>query len=103
MLTINVKIKDKVVSSISFDGHACYDDYGKDIVCASASVSMLTTVNAILEFNENAISYTEGDTVRIENILKDEVTNKLLNNLVNVLEELEKQYPNNIKILKKEE
>jgi len=103
MLTINVVKQNNVIVSMEYKGHAEYDDMGKDIVCASASVALLTTVNACLEFDENSIKYEESNTVKLENLKHDNITNKLLYNLERVLSELEKQYPNNIKITQKEE
>lgn len=103
MLTINIVRKDQVIESMEYIGHAMYDDMGRDIVCASASTALLTTVNACLEFDENSIKYEELETVKLENLKHDEITNKLLNNLECVLSELEQEYPKNIKITQKEE
>ena len=40
-------------------GHTEYDDYGRDIVCSSASSIMITTINAIMMFDKNYITYEE--------------------------------------------
>ena len=47
------KNNDKVI----IKGHANYADYGKDIVCASVSSIVITTVNGILEIDREAITY----------------------------------------------
>ena len=85
--------------SITVKGHALYDDYGKDIVCASVSSIVTTTVNGILSFNDNAINYevSEG-LVKIDILSKDETTKKLLDNMVSLLEDLSIDYPKNIKV-----
>ena len=83
---------------ISISGHACYDDYGKDIVCASFSTMIITTINAILTFDQDAISYTDTNDLEIINIKKDNITNNLLNNLVNMIYELRDNYNKNINI-----
>ena len=94
---IKVNIKDK---SITVTGHANYDLYGKDIVCASVSSLVISTVNAILKFDENAISYQEKKDKLVINIKKeDEITKKLIGNMVDMLNELSSQYPKNIKII----
>lgn len=36
-------------------GHAGYDDYGKDIVCASLSVLVLNTINSLDELCQTAM------------------------------------------------
>lgn len=97
MLLVNIKKVNNIIESISFEGHALYDNYGKDIVCASASSIYITTVNAILTFDKDAISYNKEN--KVKNIKKDDITNKLLNNMVNMLKELEKSYKKNIKIV----
>ena len=97
MLLVSVKKTNNIVEYVKFKGHALYDDYGKDIVCAAASSIYITTINAILNFDKNAISYNKDNEVI--NIKKDEITNKLLNNMVNMLKELEESYKKNIKIV----
>lgn len=84
---------------ITISGHANYDEYGKDIVCASVSSIVTTSVNAIISFNDKAIKYkVKEGLISIEIINFDDTTDTLLNNMINVLEDLAKQYPKNIKI-----
>ena len=92
---IKVSIKEK---QIIIKGHANYDELGKDIVCASVSSMVITTVNAILRIDNDAIKYSDNNGVTIDIIKDDEITNKLINNLIDLLEELEKQYPKYIEI-----
>lgn len=93
------KNNDKII----IKGHANYADYGKDIVCASVSSIVITTVNGILEIDREAITYVEEkDILTIEIIKKDEVIIKLINNMINLLTELSDNYPKNIKIGKDE-
>ena len=98
MIKVRIKKEKKIISSIECHGHAKYADYGKDIVCASFSTMIITTINAILEFDENAISYTDTNNLDIINIKKDNITNGLLNNLVNMIYELKDNYDKNINI-----
>ena len=101
MIKINVKKENDVINEILIKGHALYDDYGKDIVCAAVSSIVITTVNAIESIDNKAISYDEK--VFIIKVLKqDEIINKLINNMINLLKELEHDYPNNIKFLQEE-
>lgn len=92
---IKVNIKEK---QITIKGHANYDELGKDIVCASVSSMVITTVNAILRVDNEAIRYSDNDGVIIDIIKNDEIVNKLINNLIDLLRELEKQYPKYIEI-----
>ena len=94
-----IKIK-RNNNKIVISGHALYDEYGKDIVCASVSSVSICTVNAIMSINEDAIEVTEKEGELIINInLFDYITNKLIDNMFRCFYDLEKQYPNNIKII----
>ena len=85
---------------IVISGHALYDEYGKDIVCASVSSVSICTVNAILSVNKDAIEATEKEGELIINInSNDDITTKLIDNMFRCFEKLEKQYPNNVKII----
>ncbi len=99
MLNIVISKENEVINTIKMNGHTEYDEYGKDIVCASASSMLITSVNAILEFDKHAIEFNEKNNFLLENIKKDDITNKLLNNLIKELKELQTQYPKNIKIV----
>ena len=98
MIKVRIVRNNNIIDSIHCNGHANYADYGKDIVCASFSTMVITTINAILEFDENAISYTDTNNLDIINIKKDNITNGLLNNLVNMIYELKENYDKNINI-----
>ena len=93
MIKVNIKEKQIVIK-----GHANYDELGKDIVCASVSSMVITTVNAILRIDNDAIKYSDTDGVIIDIIKDDEIVNKLIINLISLLEDLKKQYPKYIEI-----
>lgn len=93
---IKVKIKP---NSIIISGHAGYDVSGKDIVCASVSAVAMTTLNAMLLFNSKAIKYeTSEGLLKIDIINDDETTRKLMDNMIDVLENIKDHYPKNIKV-----
>ena len=91
-------------NDITILGHAMYDDYGKDIVCAAVSSTVITVVESIAAFNKEAIDVEESSNKLVIRInLHDETTNTLIKTMLNLLSNLEKQYPENIKITNKEE
>ena len=93
---IKIKVTKK---NISILGHANYDEYGKDIVCASVSSVVLCSVEAISQFDINAIDIKQSkDKLDIIINKTDDITQKLINNMLNCLKELEKKYPKNIQI-----
>ena len=84
---------------IKISGHAMFDDYGKDIVCAAASSIVITSINGILRLDERAINYKLSKDELSIDILKDNrETNLLILNMISLLKDLEKQYGKNIKI-----
>lgn len=86
-------------NSIVIKGHAHFDKYGKDIVCAAASASVLTSINAILRFNNNDIEVIEGNGIlEIKIINHNDIVDTILNNMISMLRELEKDYKDNIVI-----
>ena len=88
---------------IRISGHANYDDYGKDIVCASVSSIIITSINAIYRFNKDATEFLDNtDVMEITNLSEDSNVEKLLYNMIYMLDELSKDYPKNIKLYRNE-
>ncbi len=102
MIKIIYQKKDNQINKIQITGHANYAEFGKDIVCASVSSIVVTTINGILSIDNEAIKYIEEQTLLIENLKEDEITNKLLVNMLSLLKDLESDYPKNIKIREEE-
>lgn len=85
--------------SIQIKGHAKYDDFGKDIVCAAVSATVLTTINAILKMKKEDIKVEEGKDVLTIHILNESSNTKiLLDNMISLLKEIEQDYKKNIQI-----
>lgn len=98
---IKVYIKNNKIDIV---GHANYADYGKDIVCASASAIVTTSVNMALRLNNKSLEYKENNNKFTINILNsDDVTKEIINNMLSLLEDLAKTYEKNVKIIKEEE
>ena len=95
MIKINIKGN---IDEITVKGHANYDEYGKDIVCASVSSIVITSINAIIRIDKDSIDYNELNGVYIKVLKHTDVIDKLVINLVELLNDLEKQYPKYIEI-----
>lgn len=90
--------------NISIQGHANYNDYGKDIVCAAVSSIVMCSVEAMALFDKDSVNVIENNN-KIDLVINynTDITDKLICNMINCLKEIEKKYPKNIKIINKEE
>ena len=98
MIQIKLIKNNNQISKIIIKGHAMYADYGKDIVCAAVSSTIITSINASLSIDNESLIYDDKNGLEIEVKKNDIVTTKIINNMINNLYELEKAYPKNIKI-----
>ena len=100
MINISIKKNNKQYQEFIFKGHALYDDYGKDIVCAGVSSVLITTVNAIIRYDEKAITKLneKNNTIHLIINKNDKIITLLLDNMSSLLKELEVSYPKNISI-----
>ena len=99
MIKVEVVKENDLYKKVSIIGHAMYADYGKDIVCSAVSSIVTTTINGCIALDKDSLSYEVNDKgVVISNINGDN-TNKLINNMVSLLKELEEKYPTNIKVM----
>lgn len=85
--------------NISITGHAMYDDLGKDIVCSAVSSIVITSLNGILSINPSALIYNNSkDGLEIEIKSFDDITLKLIDNMMELLTKLSNDYPKNIRV-----
>ena len=99
MIKVRITKENDLVLGVKLLGHAMYADRGKDIVCSAVSSIVTTTINGILSLNEEGLSYeVSKDGLVIKNIKTDNITQTLLNNMISLLKELEKDYPTNVEV-----
>ena len=103
MIRIKIIKRNNVFDKITFRGHANYAEYGKDIVCAASSATVLTSINAMLLINEKAIDVIQDcNNIDITILENDNIINKLIDNMISSLKSIQKQYPKNIEIIEEE-
>ena len=56
MIKVKLEKHNNNLEKIIIKGHALYDDFGKDIVCAAFSATVITSVNACLSGFSKIIS-----------------------------------------------
>lgn len=99
MIKIQVNYYDNQVSEIIINGHSNYDVSGRDIVCASVSSIAITTINAILRLNNDALKYQENDGyLKIDIKKHNDYIDTLISNMLDLLKELETKYKKYINI-----
>ena len=99
MIRVNIHKENGYFKKVTIQGHALYDDYGKDIVCSACSSIVTTTVNGILALKKGSLDYLvskKGMSINIKN--NDETTQILINNIVSLLKELSGNYPDNVEV-----
>lgn len=97
MIKVQVK-KTSTEDTIIINGHSGYDVEGHDIVCAGVSSIVITTVNAIIRYNEKLIQYeSNSGYVKIQ-VKHNEIVDLLIENMISLLKEMEEKYKKYIKI-----
>ena len=102
MTKYKITLSDKSYT-IEIKGHAMSGPYGSDIVCAGISMAVAITSNLIdkLGFGCNIMELVhEEGKFKIKTDMKNETVVKIMDNLVEHLDALSKQYPENIQNLK---
>ena len=100
MIKIKIDYDENYVSKFKISGHSGYDIKGNDIVCAAVSSLVISSINLALRLNEKSVDVKQEDGLIDANILiHDKVINEVFLNMINMLEELQKSYKNNIKFI----
>lgn len=82
-------------NTIILKGHSEYEVIGKDIVCSAVSTLVISTINAIKKIGGDIDYEYIEDALTVE-YKSDDVTDKLIENMIDMLKELKEQYPKNI-------
>lgn len=100
MIKVKVNYEDDYIKYFKITGHSGYDVKGKDIVCSSVSSIVISSINLCLSFDKDSINYIDKDGLIEVHVNKtDDVINKVLINMIDMLKELESNYRENIKFI----
>lgn len=99
MITATITYQEKV-TMFEVNGHANYAEYGKDIVCSSVTTAVFTTLGLLEKLlNKNEYNYTEKEgLIKFETTNCSELIRTIFQNFQEVLENIERQYPKNLKL-----
>lgn len=99
MTNIKVLKENEKIINIEIKGHTNYEDSGKDIVCASISSIVTTTVNALVRIDEESIIYDVKDGfINIQILHHNKYIDILITNMLELLKDLASNYKKNVKI-----
>ncbi|MFA9466092.1 MAG: ribosomal-processing cysteine protease Prp [Velocimicrobium sp.] len=75
MIEITVKKNEiGIYNGLCVKGHAGYDEYGKDIVCAAVSVLVINTLNSVETFTKDVLTV---NTDEVSGLIEFEVVSEI--------------------------
>ena len=98
MIKVKVEKNNAEIKKITMTGHAMYDDYGKDIVCAGVSAVMVGGLNSIIEMTKVTPKYTMKDGYLSIEVAADELTQQIVQVMLIQLKSIQESYPKNVHI-----
>ncbi|HEY8445408.1 MAG TPA: ribosomal-processing cysteine protease Prp [Bacilli bacterium] len=95
-----VKNENQQIIKIKVSGHSGYDDLGKDIVCSAVSTAMYVSLGLLEKFNSDyKFTSDESKPIMVLEVYKnDELSNAVLDNLVDTLKGIALDYQDFLKI-----
>lgn len=81
MIKVKIKKKENFITGFTIKGHANYDEYGKDIVCAALSMLTFNTIDTftdLIKIGDRLNINIKDNLIEVElkdNILNDEKIN----------------------------
>lgn len=105
MILASAYFQEKNIWKIVIKGHADYANFGQDIVCAAVSSAVQMTINAITEIVKIKTDKIKVSPAKIEieinqKDMKNTSVQQFMHALVLQIEQIEEEYPKNIKLLK---
>lgn len=100
MIKIQFFESESLITAFEVTGHAMYDEYGKDIVCAFVSSACLMTANTITEIMgiKSEAKADEG-FMKLQILDSPDKAQDILNGLRLHLQQLANDYPKNVKVI----
>ena len=93
-MKIKILKENNKFQSVIFQGHA-----NSKIVCAAISAILISHLNCILAFDEDAIEYKEEKDLVTVNFIKDNnYLSVIIKNLMRMIKEMQEGYPKDILI-----
>lgn len=99
MIRISFYKKGQLLTGFESKGHSQTEEYGRDIVCAFVSSACYMTANTVTEVLKlDSDARADDGYMRLEIKAEPEKAQDILNGMKLHLTELEKEYPENVKV-----
>ena len=100
MILVQVFRDNKEINKIEVKGHSGYEEFGKDIVCSAVSSSLILTINLLERLGFDFECKEDPNVPLISLVIKEssELVQSILENLVDSLNDISKQYKKYIQI-----
>ena len=103
MIVINITGTGKDLQTISVEGHAEYDESGKDIVCSAVSSLVFNTINSLTKLTDEDFEYSlDENKIQIQRCGQNKDGGLLLASLELGLQSIYREYSNYLEIYYKE-
>lgn len=97
MISVIIKKQANIYTHFQVTGHANYDEYGSDIVCASVSTLVFYTMNLLEKFQVDRRYQIKDNLVSVD-ISDDTTAQLIIDQMVYELEGLSQEYSKYIDI-----
>ncbi len=101
MISVNVYTdNNEKINGVFISGHSGYEEVGKDIVCSAVSTAVLLTASLIEKICPKYIFEIDEKkvTMSLKLLQSNEISDITINNLVEFLKSVKKDYTKHIKI-----
>ena len=92
MIQVQINCSSNQIRKMIVQGHAEYDDIGKDLVCAAVSSIMFGLLNALDEMSDGNVKMSVDDKISIEALDTDSTVQIILNTGLIQLKTVEESY-----------
>ena len=102
MVNVSLLVKKEDIKGFEITGHADFDDYGKDIVCAGISTLVYTIINTIDQYTDQFEYSDNEELMRLFVDYKSIEVKVILNTFKTGIETLVQSYGDYVKLNYKE-
>ncbi|MBR4470607.1 MAG: ribosomal-processing cysteine protease Prp [Erysipelotrichaceae bacterium] len=101
MIRVLYEVRDERYVSLDVSGHAEYGEYGKDLICASASSIMFGLMNALDALGEDVLIEQEDNRIMIEDHSSSDVVQDYFELVIMQMKTIEASYGDFIRVERK--